>query len=273
MPLSALNLESHNPASPDAAHDVEQRARAAAHLFVRPRRREVLQPPSMQPVRTLQLPEGALRYWLEHGSGDPVLLLHGWEGSPADLDGVAQALRERGRAIAWVELPAHGASPVEWTSVPHAARAVARLGEVLGPLHAIVAHSVGGALAALAMREGLRARRAVLIGAPAEYRDYVNGFARQLDLGPAGARALSQTLTDQYGIDVERVSTPAAAQGLNAAALVIHSRDDPVVPWQDAEVIAAAWPGARLLRVDGLGHRRILADLAVIAAVVSHLDA
>lgn len=261
------------PAIHERAPDIEQRARAAAHLFVRPRRRDVLQPPSTRPVETLQLPEGELRYWREPGAGNPVLLVHGWEGAPTDLDGVAQALRERGRTIALVELPAHGASPVEWTSVPHAAQAVARLGEVLGPLHAVVAHSVGGALAALAMAQGLQARRAVLIGAPAEYRDYVSGFARQLGLGPEGARALSQALADQYGIEVERVSTPAAARGLDVAALVIHSQDDPVVPRQDSEVIAAAWPGARLLRVDGLGHRRILADLAVIAAVMSHLDA
>ena len=32
---------------------------------------------------------------------------------------------------------------------------------------------------------------------------------------------------------------------------------------------ALAWPGARHLCVEGLGHRRILADPAVIAAVMA----
>ena len=35
----------------------------------------------------------------------------------------------------------------------------------------------------------------------------------------------------------------------------------------DAEAASAAWPGARLLRVDGLGHRRLLSDPQVVAAV------
>lgn len=247
-----------------------QLALAAAHLFVRPRRRDPASAPTIVPARSLVLPVGALRFWVE-GDGEPVLLVHGWEGAPTDLDAVAQALRARGQAIAWVELPAHGQSAIEWTSVPHAAQAVAALGDTLGPLQGVIAHSVGGALAALAMAQRLEAPRVVLIGSPAEYRDYVRGFARQLGLDAQGTAAMTRALFDHYGIEVDRVSTPAAARGLDASALVIHSRDDPVVPFRDAEVIASAWPGAVLRGVDGLGHRRILSDLEVVTAAVTHV--
>ena len=50
-------------------------------------------------------------------------------------------------------------------------------------------------------------------------------------------------------------------------ALYVHSADDQVVAIADAEAAAAAWRGARLLRVDGLGHRRLLSDAQVVAAV------
>lgn len=258
---------------------MRQRAVAAAHRFVRPRRASAAPgasgSPTTAPTRSVRLASGDLRYWIE-GEGQAVLLVHGWEGHPTDLAPIAAALRGTGQAVAWVELPAHGESGIEWTSVPHAAAAVAQLGAHLGPLRGVIAHSVGGALTALALGQGLRAARAVLIGSPAEYRDYARAFAHQFGLDRAGAAAMADALREHYGIEVGSVSTPAAARGLRdpmPSALVVHSRDDAVVPFRDAEVIAAAWPGAVLKSVDGLGHRRVLADPAVIAAAVGHVGA
>jgi pimeloyl-ACP methyl ester carboxylesterase len=254
-----------------AADPLDARALAAADLFVRPRRRvEAEAPPTAAPARWLNLPAGELRWWVE-GDGAPVLLVHGWEGQPNDLRAVADALRARSQAVAWIELPAHGGSTIEWTSVPHAALALEALGAELGPLRGVIAHSVGGALAALALGHPLRASRVCLIAAPAEYSDYVRAFAGRIGLGEAGVAALLRALRERYGIDAERVSTPAAARAVDAAALLIHSRDDTVVPFRDAEVIAAAWPGARLMSVEGLGHRRLLDDAAVVGAAVSHV--
>jgi pimeloyl-ACP methyl ester carboxylesterase len=47
----------------------------------------------------------------------------------------------------------------------------------------------------------------------------------------------------------------------------VHARDDREVPFADGERMAAVWPGARLLPVDAVGHRRILRDPVTIAAV------
>lgn len=272
MNSSTLAVTKTRP-DPDAAPaPIAMRAVAAAHLFVRPRRRDANVAPAATAARKLSLPVGELRYWIE-GEGEPVLLVHGWEGAPTDLDTIARALRSRGQAVAWVELPAHGESNVSWTSVPHAGQAVALLGAALGRLRGVIAHSVGGAVTSLAMGEQLQSRRVVLIGSPADYRDYVHGFAHAFGLGDDGAQALTRALADLYGIEVESVSTPAAVHRLDAAALLIHSRDDSVVPFRDAEVIAAAWPGAVLQSVDGLGHRRILSDPGVVAAAVGHVCA
>jgi hypothetical protein len=35
--------------------------------------------------------------------------------------------------------------------------------------------------------------------------------------------------------------------------------------------VAEAWPGARLVATDGLGHHRVLADPGVVEAVVAHI--
>ena len=89
-------------------------ARVAARVFLTPRR--------------TRLPERE-RAWLAHArsevfaagrfrlsghrwnpSGDPVLLIHGWEGRGSQLGGLALALAERGLQPITVDLPAHGSS-------------------------------------------------------------------------------------------------------------------------------------------------------------------
>jgi hypothetical protein len=55
------------------------------------------------------------------------------------------------------------------------------------------------------------------------------------------------------------------AAGLGTPALVVHDRTDGEVPWSDGDEVARAWPGARLRTTEGLGHRRVLRDPAVIA--------
>jgi pimeloyl-ACP methyl ester carboxylesterase len=61
------------------------------------------------------------------------------------------------------------------------------------------------------------------------------------------------------------------AQRAGLPALIIHDRDDRDVPWQEGEAVARAWPHARFLRTEGLGHRRILRDPEVIDRVLRFL--
>jgi hypothetical protein len=48
---------------------------------------------------------------------------------------------------------------------------------------------------------------------------------------------------------------------------VVHDEGDLEVPWQDGKTYAEAWPDSRLLTTRGLGHRRILREPEVMAAV------
>jgi len=116
------------------------------------------------------------------------------------------------------------------------------------------------------MARGLSVGCAVLLAAPAHYADYARAFARQVGLDAVQAREMIDRLRDE-GVDVHAHSAPVLARQLSQPALYVHAADDQVVAMADAEAASAAWPGARLLRVDGLGHRRLLTDPQVVAAV------
>ena len=240
-----------------------------AHAFLTPR------PPAQRQVLELQggesrrvaTPEGevALRW---AGTGPGILLLHGWEGQASDLAAFASPLLEAGFRVLALDLPAHGESAGQQASIPQAARALRAVGEALGPLHAVVAHSVGAAVLVEALHAGLAAQGAVLISAPACYETYARRFAAAAGLDEEGTETMLAVLRDAIGVDTRELSLPHRAPHLRQPALFIHSSDDRVVAIEDSLATAAVWPGAQHLRVEGLGHRRILADSTVVAAAL-----
>lgn len=226
--------------------------------------------PGAEPLR-IHTAEGAVAL-RRAGTGPRVLLLHGWEGQAADLAAFAAPLLDAGFQVLAMDLPAHGDSDGRQTSIPQSARALRAVGDALGPLHAVIAHSVGSAVLAEALHAGLDAARAVLIAAPAHYADYARQVAALSGLDGEGTQRMLALLHDRLGIDVHEVSLPARAPALTQAALFVHSADDRVVAIADSEASAAAWAGARHLRLDGLGHRRILQDPAVVAAALQFVS-
>jgi len=251
-------------------------AAAVADLFLTPRR-------DLAPARALELPgaradsvptrRGELAYLRagDDAAGPPVLLVHGWEGQASDLQSIASRLVARGRAVLAVDLPAHGRSAGRMTSIPWSAEALLELQAAVGPLAAVVAHSVGAAVTVTAMAAGLEARAVALLAAPSRYVDYARGVARMLGLGAAETQAFIAELA-RRGIDVHRIAMPLMAPQLRQPALFVHADDDRVVPLADAEANHAAWPGARLMRVRGLGHRRLLDDAAVLDEVEAFVE-
>jgi pimeloyl-ACP methyl ester carboxylesterase len=248
--------------------DISRESIAAAAAFVHPRRIDTV--PDGMAFMPASLSGAPLNAWVR-GAGETVLLVHGWEGSPADLSSFVEPLVQRGcRAVA-LELPAHARSDAPWTSVPHAAQAVARFGQHLGRVRAVIGHSVGGAVSTLALAQGLQAACAVLLAAPALYIDYAIGFGAAVGLDARGIAGMVAALKRDWQIDVPAVSTPAAAAALAMPALIVHADDDRVVPPADAGRIHAAWSGSRRLTVSGLGHRRLLADASVIAQSIDFI--
>jgi pimeloyl-ACP methyl ester carboxylesterase len=71
----------------------------------------------------------------------------------------------------------------------------------------------------------------------------------------------------------DEVSAHRLVSGLrDVEALIVHDSDDPQVDFADAKALAAAWPGAELMEVSGLGHMRVLNDPVVLERAVKFLE-
>jgi pimeloyl-ACP methyl ester carboxylesterase len=202
------------------------------------------------------------------GRGPAVLLVHGWGGRGDQLAAFAAPLFAAGCSVIAFDGPAHGASTGRTTNMPELADAVREVA-VRFRARAAIAHSLGGAAIALALHRGLALDSVVLVAPPRAPEAFVDAFCSGLGLSAGTRDALRLRIERRVGIRMSDLATPRVVRGLRAPALVVHDRDDAEVPWEDGAAIAAAWPGARLVSTDGLGHRRILRDPTVVSDAVA----
>lgn len=250
---------------------------------LRPRRRrsprlaEALRDARDQEVATPYGPVMAWRLdpWGSSGAAPATLLVHGWEDDNALWGPLIEALTYAGRPVVAFDLPGHGYSPAEDCSVGRAAAAVRAVAEALGPVDTLVAHSFGCPASTLAMTDGLRMERAVLIATPLpSTQSHARHWARaqeRMEVSDA-VIARAQALAFAREVAVPTFDYPALAARMTAKAQFIHSLDDEECPPVNSRTIADAWPGAEVLWTDGLGHRLVAQDAATIQSVVDFIE-
>jgi len=211
----------------------------------------------------------AVYHW---GTGPTVVLVHGWSGRGAQLGDFVEPLVGAGYRVVAFDAPAHGSSDGRHTTLPEMSDAILRLAADFGPVHAVIAHSFGVPCALFSLQQQGFASRVVALSTPATLAGLVEKFAGSLALSPRTVQVLRGMLVQRFGEDVwTRFSTQNMAERAGVPALVVHDRDDREIPWQEGEAVARAWPHARFLLTEGLGHRRILRDPEVISRIVGFL--
>lgn len=260
-------------------------------LFVTPRRHAV--PPREREVlargRKELAPLGARRLALWRFAPDaldapalperPVaLLVHGWEGRGSQLGAFVPALAARGFEVALFDHLGHGASDGRRSSLLGMRDGVEAVVAHLGAhrVCAVVAHSMGSAAVTLAAdRGGLTAPALRLVYVAPPY-DLVRYFGHYLELVVGDRDLLPDMLRRmerRFGVSVADVHYDNVLPRRKEPLLVLHSTDDLDVTEEAGRAVAAGWPGAQFEAFEGLGHRRVLRDPAVVARAVDFLGA
>ena len=197
-----------------------------------------------------------------------VYLVHGWGSRGARLAAFVEPLIAAGFGVVTYDAVGQGESARGMTSMPEFARSLAAVVQREGSPHAIVAHSMGCAGTTLAMSWGLEVGRGglVFLAPAADPPSWVAPFARQLGLTPTvldRVRARSERRLRVRWSDLN-VCDLARALPARPDLLIVHDEADETVRWQDGSAIAAAWPNARLVTTQGLGHRGVTSDRGVV---------
>ena len=131
--------------------------------------------------------------WLEHkgrqiamwswgarsAEAPAVLLAHGWGGNAAQMRAFAFPLLQAGYRVIAYDQPAHGVSEGKLTGLPDFAEVLGAVAGYHGGIDAVIAHSLGGAAAALSLSWGRVAfSKLVLVAPPSDLVGYSRRFAR-----------------------------------------------------------------------------------------------
>jgi pimeloyl-ACP methyl ester carboxylesterase len=142
---------------------------------------------------------------------------------------------------------------------------------VVGPLHAVVAHSLGATATARALFDHLPADRAVLIAPPASAPYFARALATALGLPEERTVGMLSQVQRNVGADLESLDVRRFAGWIRQPALIFHDVGDREVPYAQGKAIADTWPAARFVRLERLGHTRPLRDALVVRSTVAFL--
>ena len=244
-----------------------------AELVSRPRGRNPTQAWELAQIaasREIELRPGLFaRAWGE--SGPLVIALHGWRGRPTQFGPLGVALVASGYRTIALDLPGHGRSTGGQATPRMMAELLVDVTTLTGPAHAVIGHSFGGAVLGAALAFGFRTSRIVIVSSPTRVSRLPYMWAKAMHLPPRAMAHFARLLDEHAGRPVADLDLVATGPPCGIPALLIHDRGDAVIPYGEAEILAAAWPALKMITTDGLGHRDILANAAVVAAIADFI--
>ena len=244
------------------------------------------------------LVHGITLAYVDEGSGDPVVLLHGWGGQAVSMTPLIVGLRDRYRVLAF-DLPGFGGSsppPVPWGTPEYAAfvqEAVASLGI---PRATYIGHSFGGRIAIwLAAHAPETVQALVLVDAagikpPATFRRRMRRLFYKtaqtvlrlpilgakgpalrerlaMRFGSADYRAVSGVMRSSF-VKTVNLDLSECMRAIAAPTLLIWGEKDQATPITDGRTMERLIRGSRLIAVAGAGHFSYLDSPSFVNAVV-----
>jgi fermentation-respiration switch protein FrsA (DUF1100 family) len=237
----------------------QQTARMAADLFLTPKRHPLKAWENDKEAQGKRIDlEGGLSAIQWGESPRSVLLVHGWESRATQLSGFVDSLLELGFQVIALDAPAHGYSAGRCANPVLFAKAIATADRQLGPFDGIVGHSMGGSAVGIALSEGVRCEKVVLISSPSSIEGVLKRFAGFIGLPGKCTKLFIQMVEEYAGRPAGELDVAVKLKDLKSIGLVIHDKNDIEVPFKDAESISQSWKHATLVATDGFGHRGIV---------------
>lgn len=208
----------------------------------------------------------------EYGKSDKkVLLVHGWSGRGTQLITIANTLLELGYSTISYDAPAHGKSPGKTSNMKEFIAANLELEKIYGPFDYAIGHSLGGMAVLNAVKQGLKVKKAVVIGSGDIIDDIITDFISNLKLKSGIADKMKIKLEKRFGETMNKFSAYIAAREITIPVLVMHDEDDDDVSVKAAHHIHENLKQAEIMITQGLGHRKILGDRKIIEKMVSFI--
>jgi pimeloyl-ACP methyl ester carboxylesterase len=208
----------------------------------------------------------------------PVVLVHGWASCAAKVARLATALHEQGHSVLAFDLPGHGESGGELSSIVECRDILRELQAQYGAFSALVGHSFGSLCSFFAVREGVKADALVGLAGVSRFDHLIRDMRDMLGLSPQMEAELRRRLeNDLFAGESDiwvRFASPYAPEQIGAQRiLLVHDEGDESTNVSQARETAEAYGDrAELVVTQGLGHNRIISAPETVSRIVAFLE-
>ncbi len=196
----------------------------------------------------------------EWGAGPLVILVHGWNGSAAQMAPLAVELAIQGYRCVALDIAGNGADGRYFTRWSYFLRDLEALTRSLqSEVFAYIGHSSGGMTMMAARRGGrIKAVRYACICTPSYPFLSVDSVEAALKPNERIIARYKNYLAGDFGMSWNELEAGGCFAGVGDNLLLIYDERDRMVPHSEGDRIHALCPGSRLVKTYSYGHRRIL---------------
>ena len=241
------------------------------HKFKRPKREDKMYEESKTAMLLIPELKKKIKIYSCGFADKKVLLIHGWAGRGTQLYKIAETLNEAGFMAVSFDATAHGDSEGKTSTMTEFIPTILEIEKQFGPFTFAIGHSLGGMALLNAVKDGLKVKKISILGCGNSVTGICRQFVKRLELKPKVADLLKNRMDKLLGYDVELLSAYIAAKSIEISTLVVHDTQDDEVPVSCAYAIRQSLKEGEIIITEGLGHRRILTDAAVINEILAFL--
>ncbi len=192
--------------------------------------------------------------WLGKVNKHTILLVHGWESNTYRWKNLITLLQTKAYNIIALDAPAHGASGGKTFNAILYSECIARITKQVNA-SIIIGHSVGGTSTMFAANKyALPIKKLILLGAPSNFNEIIATYIKTLGYNNRVCKAMDRYFLKKFGHLPNYYTVKNFSKNLKADGLIIHDKNDRIIPLKDALTIHKHYKNSTLIKTEGFGH-------------------
>lgn len=211
-------------------------------------------------IQLRQLTIRGFQWKNNHPDAKKILIVHGFGSYAYKFDSYIVALLKEGFEVLAFDAPAHGSSEGKRINALLYRDMILEINNQYGPLYGIIAHSLGGLAASLAMEQIKKniPAKLVLIAPATETKTAIEHFFGIIKVDTAIKIAFYKIIEALAKQPISYFSVARVVRNANFNILWVHDEEDNICSFKDVKpLINEQLPKLELFITKGLGHNKI----------------
>jgi pimeloyl-ACP methyl ester carboxylesterase len=191
--------------------------------------------------------------WL--GKKETVLLAHGWESNSFRWKELIVKLTALDYNVIALDAPAHGRSGGKQFNAIIYSECINVVARKFNA-NIIIGHSVGGMATTFFQHKYQlpTVNKLILLGAPSNYAGVYSRYVKMMGYNSRIKRTIDDIVLERFQNRPEHFNAAKFSKAIEAKGLLIHDKNDTVIPYSDAEDFKNFYKNSKLITTEGYGH-------------------